>query len=122
MSNQTFLTFKYFRQANRKRCIKWHPEGIHSWSASDWLTAVTGELGELSSLIKMKNRERDGLPGNKFSPTKQQIAEEVADVVTYIDLLAEYYGIDLDDALIKKFNEVSDRLGLPDKINIGELG
>lgn len=39
------LTFDAFRAANVARCVKWHPEGIASWSPSDWLTAVTGELG-----------------------------------------------------------------------------
>jgi len=110
------LTFTEFREANVKRCIKWHPQGIASWSPSDWLTAVTGELGELASLLKMRNRERDGLVGNKFSPTQKQIADELADVVTYLDLLAEVLGVDLGEAIIAKFNEVSERVGFPDRI------
>lgn len=86
------LTFSDFRKANVSRCLGWHPQGIKSWSSSDWLTAVAGELGELASLIKMRNRERDGLPGNKFSPTDKRVADEIADVVTYLDLLAESLG------------------------------
>ena len=35
-----------------------------------------------------RNRERDGLPGNKFSPSNKQIADEFADVLAYLDLLA----------------------------------
>lgn len=110
------LTFDAFRDANVKRCVKWHPAGIASWSPSDWLTAVTGELGELASLLKMRNRERDGLPGNKFSPTDKQIADEIADVFTYLDLLAEVLGIDLGRAAVEKFNEVSERVGFPDRL------
>lgn len=110
------LTFKRFRAANVARCVKWHPEGIASWSPSDWLTAVTGELGELASLLKMRNRERDGLPGNKFSPTQKQIADELADVLTYLDLLAEVLGVDLAAAAVSKFNEVSERVGFPDRL------
>lgn len=112
------LTFSHFRAANVARCLKWHPLGIESWSQSDWLTAVTGELGELASLIKMQNRERDGLPGNKFSPTQKQIADELADVATYLDLLAASYGIDLGRAIAEKFNEVSARVGFPDRIDV----
>jgi NTP pyrophosphatase (non-canonical NTP hydrolase) len=112
------LTFAAFRRANVQRCVKWHPEGIGSWSPSDWLTAVTGELGELASLIKMRNRERDGLPGNKFSPTQKQIADEIADVLTYLDLLAEAHGVDLGNAAVQKFNEVSERVGFPDRITL----
>jgi NTP pyrophosphatase (non-canonical NTP hydrolase) len=110
------LTFAEFRRANVARCLKWHPAGIGSWSPSDWLTAVTGELGELASLLKMRNRERDGLPGNKFSPTQKQIADELADVLTYLDLLAEVLGVDLATAAVKKFNEVSERVGFPDRL------
>lgn len=110
------LTFQQFRAANVNRCVKWHPHGIESWSPSDWLTAVTGELGELASLIKMRNRERDGLPGNKFSPSQKQIADELADVLTYLDLLAATLGVDLAAAAVEKFNEVSQRVGFPDRI------
>lgn len=112
------LTFDAFRAANVARCVKWHPAGISSWSPSDWLTAVTGELGELASLLKMRNRERDGLPGNKFSPTQKQVADEIADVLTYLDLLAEALGVNLGRAAVSKFNEVSERVGFPDRISL----
>jgi NTP pyrophosphatase (non-canonical NTP hydrolase) len=116
---QTFaLTFDDFRRANVTRCLKWHPSGIESWSPSDWLTAVTGELGELASLLKMRNRERDGLPGNKFSPSDKQVADELADVLTYLDLLAAAIGVDLGRAAVEKFNEVSVRVGFPDRIEL----
>lgn len=115
------LTFGNFRRANTARCAKWHPAGIASWSPSDWLTAVTGELGELASLLKMRNRERDGLPGNKFSPTQKQIADELADVLTYLDLLAEVLGVDLGRAAAEKFNEVSERVGFPDRIVVSDV-
>lgn len=110
------LTFAEFRKANVTRCLRWHPAGIESWSPSDWLTAVTGELGELASLLKMRNRERDGLPGNKFSPSDKQVADEIADVLTYLDLLAAALGVDLGPAAASKFNEVSERVGFPDRL------
>lgn len=112
------LTFAEFRAANVARCLKWNPQGIESWSASDWLTAVTGELGEPASLLKMRNRERDGLPGNKFSPSDKQIADELADVLAYLDLLAAMLGVDLGRAAAAKFNEVSERVGFSDRIDL----
>jgi NTP pyrophosphatase (non-canonical NTP hydrolase)/uncharacterized protein YukE len=112
------LTFDAFRASNVARCLKWHPTGIESWSPSDWLTAVTGELGELASLLKMRNRERDGLPGNKFSPTDKQVADELADVFTYLDLLAAVLNVNLGQAVVSKFNEISERVGFPDRINL----
>lgn len=117
-SNAAPLTFNAFRVANVGRCLRWHPDGIESWSPSDWLTAVAGELGELASLIKMRNRERDGLPGNKFSPTQKHLADELADVLTYLDLLAAALGVDLGRAAVDKFNEVSERVGFPDRITL----
>lgn len=112
------LTFREFREANRTRCLKWHPQGIESWSNSDWLTAIVGELGELAGFVKMRNRERDGLPGNKFSPTDADIAKEAADVFTYLDLFCERNSIDLGLAAAYKFNEVSERVGFPDRIGV----
>lgn len=114
----TSVTFQKFREANRARCLKWHPHGIESWSNSDWIVAIVGELGELASLIKMRNRERDGLPGNKFSPTDEQIAKEAADVFTYLDLFCERNGIDLGLSAVQKFNEISERVGFPDRIEV----
>lgn len=117
---QNDLTFNQFRVINVARCLRWHPQGIESWSASDWMTAIMGELGEVASLIKMRNRERDGLPGNKFSPTSKQIADEVADVFAYLDLFAACKGIDLGRAVAEKFNEVSERLDFPERITIDD--
>ena len=58
------------------------------------------------------------MPGNNFSPTKKDIADKVADVFTYLDLLAESLDIDLSKAVIEKFNEVSERVGFPDRIRL----
>lgn len=112
------LSFAKFREANVARCLKWHPGGLESWSPSDWMTAIVGELGELAGLIKMRNRERDGLPGNKFSPTDEMIGKEAADVLTYLDLFCAMHGIDLGKAAASKFNEVSERVGFPDRIKL----
>jgi NTP pyrophosphatase (non-canonical NTP hydrolase) len=117
------LTFNQLRVVNAERCVRWHSAGITSWSPSDWMTAIVGELGELASLIKMRNRERDGLTGNKFSPTDEQIAKEAADVMIYLDLFCAAHGIDLGAAVVQKFNEVSVRNGFPDRIGVeGDSG
>ncbi|CAB4194406.1 hypothetical protein UFOVP1254_44 [uncultured Caudovirales phage] len=89
------LTFSAFRTANVTRCLKWHPQGIDSWSSADWFVAILGEFGELASLVKMWNRERDDLPGNKFAPTAELLGKEAADVVTYLDLFCASWEIPL---------------------------
>lgn len=110
------MNFNQFRKLNRSRAGHWHPKGIESWSPSDWVTAIVGELGEMASLVKMRNRERDGLPGNKFSPTDEQIAKEAADVFTYLDLFCAAQNINLGSAVASKFNEVSNRVGFPERV------
>lgn len=114
------LSFAAFRVANVARCLRWHPLGIGSWSPSDWLTATMGELGELAGEVKMLNRERDGLVGNKenFTPDerKRRMENEAADVVTYLDLFCAERDIDLGAAIVRKFNAVSERVGFPDRL------
>lgn len=110
------LTFDRFNKTNIARCLKWHPQGTPQWSNSDQITAIVGELGELASLIKMRNRERDCLVGNKFSPTDEMIAKEAADVFIYLDLFCAKNNINLGHAVAMKFNEVSERVGFSDRI------
>ena len=77
-------------------------------------------------LRRLVQAVRDGLPGNKFSPTDRQVADELADeladVLTYLDLLAAMLaatlGVDLGRAAAQKFNEVSERVGFPDRIEL----
>ena len=66
-------------------------------------TAIAGEVGELCNFVKKERR--DGVD-NSVS-----INKELADILTYLDLLAEVRGVDLGEATRDKFNEVSDRIG-----------
>lgn len=108
------LTFDGLRFANRRRCTDaFH--AIEDWSLNDWLGAVTGELGEAASVLKEHRRgvrpEEPGPVSGLTEDQRQRLAYELADVVTYIDLLAERAGIDLGAAVREKFNIVSDRVG-----------
>ena len=40
-------------------------------------------------------------------------SKELADAQIYLDLLAKSIGVDLGEATRAKFNEVSDRVGVP---------
>jgi len=112
------LTFKRLREANLKRCESWHPGGVTDWSLSDWAVALTGELGEACDIIKKLNRVRDEIVGNKLSEDelKVELKKELADTMIYLDLLAARAEIDLADVVIDKFNEVSVRIGLPNRL------
>lgn len=70
---------------------------------------MAGEAGEVCDAIKKLNRIRDGI--QKKPLTKEQatanLAYEIADTLLYLDLLAEAAGIDMEEAVVQKFNEVS---------------
>lgn len=76
------------------------------WSHADWFTAVTGEVGELGNILK-KVRRGD----LTLEEARQSLADEIADVVTYLDILAFRLGIDMGEATRDKFNRVSARVG-----------
>ena len=102
------LTFEEFRVASVTRMLDAWPDhagvgGADPWSPCDWMTALAGEVGEAANLIKKRRRGED-------IPT-ELIAKELADVQAYLVLLAECLLIDLEEATIAKFNEVSDRVG-----------
>ncbi len=105
------LRFVDLRQANMKRIPQFrnslgniaHPNPDGSdWSLNDWMTAVCGEVGELANELK-KIRRGDCT----LEEVKKKVSDEIADIAIYLDILAFQCGIELDTAVISKFNEVS---------------
>ena len=109
------LTFAELRYANTHRLPQFknklgkpahsEPDGS-DWSLGEWCNALTGEVGEAANIIK-KIRRGDVT----MDEAKQSLADELADIQTYLDLLAFRAGIDLGAATIAKFNHVSRRVG-----------
>lgn len=99
--NVSDLTFRRLRYVNVIRNLQSFPT-CKNWTASDWVCALTGELGEAANLIK--KHHRDGILD------REALERELADTLIYLDLLAAHYGISLDQAVKQKFNEVSDRI------------
>jgi NTP pyrophosphatase (non-canonical NTP hydrolase) len=96
------LNFDELRDANVRRCEDvFHV--LDEWSLTDWGCAMAGEVGEACNLIKKRRR------GEEID--SDDIAEEVADVVIYADLLLARLGKDLGEAVRAKFNKVSQRRG-----------
>lgn len=109
------LTFDQLRAANLARLPLFKNslgEPAHSkpdgsdWSLGEWSNAVLGELGEAANIIKKIQRGDVSLIGAQLS-----LAKELADVQTYLDILAYQAGIDLGEATRAKWNEVSIRVG-----------
>lgn len=115
------LTFNTLRSANVNRLPTFKNskgEPAHSkpdgsdWSPAQWLQAVAGELGEYANV--RKKFERGDIDEQEFISLAKA---ELADVVTYLDILAFQLNIDLGRAVIEKFNFISDRVKSPIKIH-----
>jgi NTP pyrophosphatase (non-canonical NTP hydrolase) len=111
------LTFRTLRQANMTRLPlfkdakgrKCHAKDDGSdWSPAQWLQAVVGELGEYANLHKKVERGDFTL-----AEAKQGLADELADVVIYLDILAAQLGVDLGEAVMSKWNRTSKKVGVP---------
>lgn len=81
-----------------------HPYG-RDWTPAQWYQALSGEMGEYANV--RKKFERGDLTKTEF---KKQAANELADVLCYLSLLAFQLEIDLSCATIDKFNLVSNRV------------
>lgn len=109
------LTFDQLREANKSRLPQFKnrcgglahskPDGS-DWCLAQWSNAVLGELGEAANIIK--KIERGDMTLEEGRPA---LASELADVQTYLDILAFRAGIDLGTSTTIKFNEVSIRVG-----------
>ncbi len=119
---KTNLTMRGFQNINHERCDMWHSSGSGSWTLADWGNALAGEAGEACNLIKKARRIETGVGGNtkgeEWGTLLEQIGVELADVVTYAFLTASQCGIDLEDAIVDKFNLVSEKQGLPQRIQL----
>lgn len=117
MENSAPLTFNDFSALNRARCES--PQGfnhpLNGWSASEWMTALVGEVGEAANIVKKLNRVRDGVPGNKQSEAelKNALRKELGDVFVYLDLLCQACGTSVAAAAIEVFDAKSKELGYP---------
>jgi NTP pyrophosphatase (non-canonical NTP hydrolase) len=96
------------RRVNPERC-KAFGHTVHDLPITFWATALAGETGELCNLIKKQERGDEG-------PFTEAIAKEAADIVIYLDLLCYRSDINLQAAIVRKFNEVSDRVKSPIKL------
>lgn len=99
------LGFRNLQELNQIRCEKYfHP--CEDWNELEWAAAVAGEAGELCNLIK-KCRRGDFTIDEK----REEIGEEIADVIIYCDLLMTKLELDTGATVAAKFDKVSARVG-----------
>lgn len=100
--------YRTLRAANAARQGEWDKDARITLSYR--LNELAGETGEACNVGKKIERERLGIAGSRS--TKQRLGEELADVVICADLVAMGEGIDLEQAVINKFNATSAKIGL----------
>lgn len=118
-STTSDLTFQQLREVNASRVAKWHPPESVPWTGADWSNASAGEMGEACNVVKKLRRIETGVPGSQ-DPDQEvlisYLADEIADTIIYLDLLAAHYGIDLATAVRTKYNRVSVREGFEERL------
>jgi NTP pyrophosphatase (non-canonical NTP hydrolase) len=100
------------RTANVKRQAEW-PGNEHADVAFRAIE-VAGEAGELAEAVKKWLRGQRGIKGSTATP--EQVAQEMADVLISVDLLANQMGINLADAVRAKFNATSEKYGMATRL------
>lgn len=107
------LTFQQLREANVQRLHNDKYTACEdTWTHAHWVQALLGEFGELANLLKKV--DRGDFP---ITEVKEEIEHELADIQTYLDILAYKLGVDLGQATITKFNIVSIRVGSDVRLN-----
>lgn len=101
------------RDANIRRAVEWVGDKEKP-SVTFAATELAGEVGEACNVVKKLERKRIGLKTSEASV--DDLADELADVLICVDLLAIDYQINLSEAVKRKFNKTSDKYGLTVKI------
>lgn len=113
------LTIGYITAVNCSRKARWH--GVPDpWSLADWSNAMCGEAGEAANVVKKIRRLDLGMrqwrtPDNR-EELLNKLGKEIADTFLYLNLLADAAGIDMEAAIVQKFNEVSEAEGFPERL------
>lgn len=101
------------RHANRSRQAEW--PGNEKADIPFLTIEVAGEFGEVAEAVKKYLRAQRGIKGN--GGRIEDVADEMADAIISLDLLADEMGIDLTDAIARKFNMTSEKYGLETRIH-----
>lgn len=110
------LSFETFHLANRSRQQRW--PGADRFVATDLSNEMAGEVGEACNVVKKLRRAELGVVGNseEVPDLLGMLADELGDVITTADLLANHFDIDLGAAAAAKFNKVSAKHGFPERL------
>lgn len=92
--------------ANRYRQVG-ADEGLKDWSARDYASGMTKDLGDLTKLLMIQDGFRaDGLDG---ADLEEKIQHEVGDLMWSVLVISKKLGIDPAEAFGKTMNELEQR-------------
>lgn len=106
------FTYASLSEALAARQEEWDPSS--KLSLTFFATELAGEVGEACNCVKKLERERLGLKGSRSS--LEALGEELSDVVMCAHNLAKESGIDLNKAIVSKFNATSKKLGFKTRL------
>lgn len=138
------MDLKELSRINYERCKEWHTDP-NEWTPNDWAAAMGGEVGEIGlavddfllallaeanrtaahygralDLCKKLRRMTSNIDSNNNPPSIEDaieaIGKEIADGFLYSDLLMHRLGLDTEAVIMTKFNEISDRENLPQRM------
>jgi NTP pyrophosphatase (non-canonical NTP hydrolase) len=102
------MDFARFRELNTARVAYFGREH----SPAGLVACLAEELGEVAECVSGLTGEKE----RKEHLTVRDLGDELADLFTYMDLLAARYGIDLEAAIARKFDVVSARVAFPERL------
>lgn len=107
------LVAAYFRLEPRigtlAESIDWDIPRTENWTGSHWSNAAASQVGKVCSVVMTIDWAESIQP-----LVRLQAALAVSH--TFLGRLAAYYKVDLDAAVIGKFNFISEREGLPHRL------
>src|SRR5689334_586279 len=123
-------TFAEVSKVNRQRCERWHPNFPYDdWTGADWSNAMCGEAGETANVVKKLRRQEVGIAQAERLQSADdeahremllgKLATEIGDTFLYLDLLAQHYGLAIEDCIVDTFDRVSIREGFPERLRGG---
>lgn len=148
MRDLTFQEVSAINAKRADRWHSGFPNHEDGWTGADWSNAAQGEGGELAEAVEalvITNAvtKHLGLVGNLVKKLrridtsiqqaeqgehedaayvamlKSKLAQEAGDVFLYLDLLTQFYELDLAECVTDTFNRVSIREKFPEVIDRG---
>lgn len=108
------LTLQQLRDANVRRSIEWMGEAPGEKDLMFCAVELGGEVGEALNAIKKLERARLGVRGGVVD--RENLRQELADVIICVDRVGAALQIDLSAAIKNKFNLTSEKYGLKERL------